>query len=633
MRRDAMIDSEWFYSADLSIQHMCAKKYFSQSYSYLWSFVTDGYRWAGTPQEFRENYVAQAIIADSNTNLWAVNSNFDFQGAEKEFPELGITKRPWQCVSDYAVHHQRPRSLASLHYTLTGRPHSKTMRNVMKGRHFCEFLGFEQDNVKAMNLADSDVALEDLGELRKLGPMSQTEREVAAHTRMICRRGINTDPEYIEKCRQALTWIRHNAKQKLPWFEVDTPLSVQAFNTWSCKQGVAPPNNLKKDGADFTDWMEANPKLAPVMRARQAFELSNRKLSHIEKFLSKCHEGIYYPDLLYCGAPHTRRWSAKGSSDGSQTDGDDTHSGFNIQNMDREPLFGDIVPDFISPLPPVKKGQPQPGIFFRNFLVPRPGKKFVVLDFAQVEPRCLFWLAQCEKLLQMVREGYSIYEAFARTTGMWNEPGKLKETAPTAYYVKVKNAAIGSGYGMGGPRFSKYAKIPVQEATDLIQLIRANNPSVPGFWRRLQSLCVRAAQEKAPLEIQMPNGSMFRYFNVTKYERHTDEGAVMYAYRGDKVLGELNPKNTADIYGGRLTENVTQRMARDLVAEAILRLEKAGLPVCFHAHDEIVVEVDEADAKEAFIRGRQIMEMVPDWAYGLPIGTSGGVYDRYCKAD
>lgn len=626
---DGIIDAESVWSEDISIRKMCMKKYMALSHTYLWSFVIPGqYQWAGTTQELRENYEVQALINSKQTRLWAVNSNFDKEWKEFDFPDW--PKKPVECISDYSVSHQRPRALEHMTKALTGQAYSKQMRATMKNTHYGELLAFEQDEVKAMNLGDSVQGGINLGKLRELGPMSPVEREVAAHTRMICRRGMEIDAEYIEKCRVALEYIRHDQQKLLPWVAGgDSPMSVQGFNTWCCRHNVAPPNNLRKGDSDFADWMAANPELAPTLKARQRYELANRKISHIGKFLSRVHEGRYYPDILYCGAAHTRRFSAKGSSDGSQ--GDETHSGFNIQNMDREPLFGDLLPDFTSPLPPAHG--PQFGVFFRNFLVPPPGKKFLILDFAQIEPRCLYWLAGCEQLLQMIREGFSIYEAFARSVGMWNEPGKLKETAPTPYYVKVKNAAIGSGYGMGGPKFANYAKIPIDEATELIQLIRTNNPKVPDFWKMLQRLTVDAGRSGDPLQVTMPNGSLFQYFNVRQYDRPDTQGGVRICYKADKVLCDPNPKNTGDIYGGRLTENVTQRMARDLMAEAVLRLERAGLKVAFHAHDEIIAEVDADNAQDAYREGMEIMKQVPDWAYGLPIGVSGGIYDRYCKAD
>jgi len=644
MSRKVVIDCESEWSEDVSIREMCMRKYMDRSNDYLWSIVTDGYEWCGTPEELAENYMAHAIVCDPNSEVWAAQSNFDRQWWERRFPQLKV-KGPWQCVLDYASYHQRPRSVEHLHKALTGKIHSKGMRNAMKGVQFTEIISFEQDNMKTYNLEDSRVELEDIRELEKLGPMAPTEVALAEHTRMICRRGMAMDPEYIESCRQSLEWIRHRVEKELPWVKTgEPPMSVQGFNTFSCQNGVAPPSNLRKGDDEFTDWMEANPKLAPTLKARQRWELSNRKLQHIEKFLSRCYEGIYYPDLLYCGAPHTRRWSAKGASDGSQTDDDPTHSGFNVQNLDREPIFGDLLPDFISPLPPVKDGKPLPGIFVRNFLVPRSGKKFVILDFKQVEPIGLAWLTSQEKFLNLIRNGLSLYEAHARSAG-WSWEGKFEKSGlkPAA-----KAQRIGLGYGCGVDKYPVVAwsmarlRVTQEESRKQVYDFRRQNPEIAGngyygtqigIWARLQNLCIEAARSGEPLEVVLPNSETMRYFNVEQYTRYDKEGKGRFCYKADKVLGDPNPKGRRDIYGGKLTENVNQRFCRDLLGEGILAVEAAGIPVCFHAHDELIAEVDASDAQDALVEATRIMERVPPWAEGMPIGVSGGVYDRYTKAD
>lgn len=644
MRRDVILDAESYWSEQVSIRNSCMKRYMQQSETYLWSIVTEGYRWAGTTEEMRTNYAAHAILCDKASNVWAAQANFDREWFEHDFPELGgEIKNGWQCLLDYASSHQRPRSLEHLHKSLTGKAHSKGMRNAMKGVRYDEVLSFEQDNVKGYNLSDGDVALEDLGELRKLGQMSPTEIAIAAHTRMICRRGMAFDPDYIEKCRQALEWIRHDVKKQLPWVaEGDSPMEVQAFNTFCCNSGVAPPSNLRKGDEDFTEWMEANPKLAPTLKARQRYELANRKIQHIEKFLSRCFEGIYYPDLLYCGAPHTRRFSAKGASDGAQTDDDATHSGFNVQNMDREPIFGDLLPDFISPLAPVKNGKPLPGIFVRNFLVPRPGKKFIILDYKAVEPIGLAWLTGQEKFLQLIRDGLGLYEAHARNSGWTWEGGFEKSGLKPA----AKAQRIGLGYGCGVRKYPVVAwtmarlRVSLEESQRQVYEFRRLNPEIcgngwnggpVGIWSKLQRLCMEASQAHEPLEIVLPNGEIMRYFNVEQYTKYDEEGKGRFCYKADKVLGDPNPKNRRDIYGGLLTENANQRFCRDLLVGGILRVERLGLPVCFHSHDELIAEVDEADAKDALFEASRAMSEIPEWATGMPISVSGGVYDRYTK--
>jgi len=634
MNRDVFIDFESFYDDAISVRELCMKAYMSKSYAYLVSVISGPYRWAGTPAELRRNEFARNLILDPKNKRYAVNSNFDQSWCEHESVLPEARGLDWHCVSDYAVYHQRPRDLERMHKALTGKEVNKGMRTSMKGVHPDMEFAFMAQGRKDYNINDGVVAQENLNCLKRLGPMSPMEERIAAHTRMICRRGIPCDEAFIEKCRQALNWIKFNAQKEIPWAKLDKVMSVQAFNTWSCQQGIAPPANLRKADADFTSWMAANPTLAPVLKARQRWELANRKLSHIDAFLARVVDGIYYPDLLYCGAPHTRRWSAKGSSDGRE-DGGETHSAFNIQNMDRLPLFGDLLPDFFSPNPPLypgnhpKAGQPMPGIFFRNFLVPPPGKVFGILDFSQIEPRCLNWLAGNEKFLQLIRDGYALYEAFARSVGMWNEPGKLKD-GPVEYYTLIKNIVIGAGYGMSGKKFAKYAKLPEDKAIEEIQKFRRAAPMIPDFWYSTHRVIEAAYTEGTPFEVQMPNGETMYRFGVDRYEREDPiTGERRYAYRAAKVLGA--PETIGDIYGAKVVENITQRMARDLLGEKVVTLEDAGIPVLFHAHDEVITLLDADNAAEGLATAKRIMTATPDWAAGLPIGCSGEIEISYTK--
>jgi len=86
-----------------------------------------------------------------------------------------------------------------------------------------------------------------------------------------------------------------------------------------------------------------------------------------------------------------------------------------------------------------------------------------------------------------------------------------------------------------------------------------------------------------------------------------------------------------NLWGGVLVENVTQRMARDVLAEAVLRLEDAGFPVIFHAHDEVVLEVDKNAGGETVREASEIMKQAPDWAPDLPLDVEGGFHSHYTK--
>jgi len=85
------------------------------------------------------------------------------------------------------------------------------------------------------------------------------------------------------------------------------------------------------------------------------------------------------------------------------------------------------------------------------------------------------------------------------------------------------------------------------------------------------------------------------------------------------------------LWGGTLTENVTQRMARDVLADSILRLDAAGFRVVFHAHDEVILALPEAGAKAAFDEAASLMSTAPEWCPDLPVAVDGALSPHYVK--
>ena len=111
----------------------------------------------------------------------------------------------------------------------------------------------------------------------------------------------------------------------------------------------------------------------------------------------------------------------------------------------------------------------------------------------------------------------------------------------------------------------------------------------------------------------------------------TPWGEVKPALHFWGVNGVTRKWEETKTYGGSLSENVTQAVARDLLSEAMLRLDDAGFPIVMHVHDEVVTEIAETEGDAVVGEIEGLMSVVPDWAAGLPISAEGWRGFRYRK--
>jgi len=258
-----------------------------------------------------------------------------------------------------------------------------------------------------------------------------------------------------------------------------------------------------------------------------------------------------------------------------------------LQNLSRNPAFGvDLRAKFVAP----------------------DGKKFGICDLAQIEPRVTACVCRDTAMLEAMRQGYGIYEAFALTTGVWKgEKGTLKATNKDLYAL-CKAQVLALGYGCGAEKFvcmaKQYADLEITEeqAKVIVDDFRYRNPKITSFWNRLECKMEECANQNRMFIIELPSGRLLRYTAVARF----DALLARLGYTGERE----------SFWGGKLMENVIQGTARDILAESILRLEAAGIPVIFSAHDEVVCEVDE-DFDGAAVKGLMIIS--PDWMKDVPL--------------
>lgn len=298
------------------------------------------------------------------------------------------------------------------------------------------------------------------------------------------------------------------------------------------------------------------------------------------------------------------------------------------------------------------------GQLVRSCFVASPGRTLGVVDLAQIEARTLLWLAGDEQNLATFTSG-DPYVAFAAK--MW---GCSLDAVSKVMRQVAKVAVLGAGFGAGPDALGRVAKkagvdlaASGTSGVGLVEGWRRQHPMIAGrevgrtfvdaagrerqarrggYWRRTETAARRALLEGdvgavgaegrevtwqrdgVDLLATLPSGRALRYRNAGV----DPEQNLCYV---DAKRGLIRT------YGGRLTENVVQAVARDVVAHALPRLEEAGYPVVLHVHDEVVCELPLTEPELHLARVQRIMETPPAWAAGLPIKTEGHHGRRYGK--
>ena len=267
----------------------------------------------------------------------------------------------------------------------------------------------------------------------------------------------------------------------------------------------------------------------------------------------------------------------------------------------------------------------------RTAFVPVPGCRFVVADFSAIEARVLAWLAGERWRLEVFSSHGKIYEASA--SAMFHVP--IEEvTKGSTLRQKGKIAELGLGYGGAAGALVSMGALDMGLSEDdlpsLVAAWRRANPHITQFWWDVDKAAVEAVTKRVKtragrigfeyrsgiLFVMLPSGRKLAYVKprmaVNKFGR---EGLTYEGILENKKWGRI------ETYGPKLVENIVQGTARDLLAEAMLRVEKMGYPIVMHCHDEIIAEVSEGMGSVEEMC--EVMAVRPVWAEGLPLRADG----------
>jgi len=460
-------------------------------------------------------------------------------------------------------------------------------------------------------------------------PMSDREREVWLLDQEINWRGLGIDVANVDHAINLIyaTAERLNARAQdisggvLP--DVGSRARVMA---WTQSRGYT------LTGYDKNAVLEAlaDPALPDdvrrVLEIRQTLgKASTSKYAAMQNLAAE-HDGRARGVFAYHGA-QTGRWAGRG---------------FQPQNLPR-PAFGDTDnciklfkhqdPDLIEAL----YGDPMVALSscLRGMIVPAKGNRLLVSDFSAIEARVLAWLADEQGPLNVFREGGDIYCHAA--TGIYGRKITPKDKDERQI---GKVAVLALGYQGGVGAFQTMAKayrveVPDDQADEIKVKWRKAHPKIVRFWYALEEAACNAVRhrghafEAGPITFRcvgdflfakLPSGRRLAYYKPMLRDQLEFWGT------DSKLGGRWAQLST---YGGKLAENVTQAVARDLLAEAMLRLEANGYQVVASIHDEIICEMPKGVGDLATME--QLMCELPDWATGLPMDAEGFECERYRK--
>ena len=472
---------------------------------------------------------------------------------------------------------------------------------------------------KTYCIRDVDVEKQIRNKLAKF-PIPDREQKLYCMDQRINDRGIMVDQELIGHAVACDLLYKETVTKKA--YEIsglENPNSVLQLKDWLNEKGIEVDSLAKAVVEELVENTQGD--VAEMMKLRLAMsKTSVKKYEAMER--SVCPDGRVHGLLQFYGANRTGRWAGRlvqihNLPQNHMEDLELARSLVKEGRYDLVELLYDSTPDVLSEL-------------IRTAFVARPGCRFIVSDFSAIEARVMGYLAGEGWVMEEFRGAGKIYEQTA--SKMFHIPiGEITKGSP--YRARGKVASLACQYGgaegalisMGALNF-----VEEEELKGLVQSWRTANPHIVNYWHEIDGAVKAAVKERkmtkigmvtvyyqsGMLKIALPSGRVLSYvrprMTVNRF------GSESVSYEG---IGTNRKWTRIESYGAKFCENIVQATARDVLAEAMLRLEKKGFDIVCHIHDEVVLEVPEGTSSVEEVNG--IMAVCPDWCEGLPLKAAG----------
>lgn len=414
---------------------------------------------------------------------------------------------------------------------------------------------------------------------------------------------------------------------------LENPNSVSQLKGWLTERGIDVDSLGKKNVTALIkdlDKHSIDSEALEMMRLRlQMAKSSVKKYQAADRYI--CLDGRAHGLFQFSGANRTQRWAGRGIQLQNLPQNhistlDEARELVKLGCFDMvESIYGN-TPDILSQL-------------IRTMLIPKEGCEFIVADFSAIEARVLAWLAGEQWRMDAFKRGDDIYCASA--SQMFGVP-VVKHGINGELRQKGKVAELACGYGGAAGALISMGALDMglseDELPGLIDDWRTANPHIVQFWWDVEKAAMDTVKDHRErnvgrigfqfyantLWVVLPSGRKLAYIKPRLQPNRFGRMAMTF-----ESLNAANKWSRGETYSGKLVENCTQSTARDLLAEAMWRMERAGLDIVGHVHDEVILEVPKGTITVENVCS--IMNQNPVWANGLVLSSAGYRGDYYFK--
>lgn len=439
-------------------------------------------------------------------------------------------------------------------------------------------------------------------------------------------RGVMIDHQLVEQAITCDLMLSEEMSRKA--YELtglENPNSVSQLKGWLEERGIPVDSLGKKDVAALItdlDKHSTDQEALDMMKLRlQMAKSSVKKYQAADRYI--CKDGRAHGLFQFSGANRTQRWAGRGIQLQNLPQNhintlDEARELLKMGCFDMLEIIYGNTPDILSQL-------------LRTMLIAKPGHQFIVADFSAIEARVLAWLAGEQWRIDAFNRGDDIYCASA--SQMFGVP-VVKHGINGELRQKGKVAELACGYGGASGALISMGALDMglteDELPGLIDDWRNSNPHIVQFWWDVEKAAVETIKDHQErrvgrigfqfysntLWLVLPSGRKLAYIKPKMQPNRFGRMVVTF-----ESLNAANKWARGETYSGKITENLTQATARDLLAEAMWRMEQKGWNIVGHVHDEVILEVPAGSVTvDEVVR---VMSINPAWADGLPLNAAG----------